>query len=186
MEWLDSVGGNCVPCRWPVLNLYHLQVSSAMYPAVACATQRVLLILSGVYRQRKMRATHPSSQRGKRKAERCMFHCAQWHWRTSTSSSDGGSSSTHINHSLLGLPCFPSSSAAFTVFSLSLSCVKRQINFISCKFKLFSKNSISWICICCCLLLLVIWLDWLSMIFLLVSHKLLGSEFVPHKSFFIV
>lgn len=33
-----------------------------------------------------MRASHPGSQKGRRKAERCMFHCALWHWRTSTSS----------------------------------------------------------------------------------------------------
>lgn len=117
-KWWDSVRGNSVPCRWPVLTLHHLEIPSAMYPSVACATQWVLLILSGLYRPREMRATHPSSERVRRKAERCMFHCARWHWRTSTSSSDGGSSSAHINHSLRGLPCFQSSSAALTFLFL--------------------------------------------------------------------
>lgn len=85
-KWPGGVGGDCLACRWPVLIQYHLQTSRATSPTVACATQWVLLIVSGVYRRRKMRASHPGSQKGRRKAERCMFHCAQWHWRTSTSS----------------------------------------------------------------------------------------------------
>lgn len=79
-------GGDCLACRWPVLIQYHLQTPCATSSTVACATQWVLLIVSGVYRRRKMRASHPGSQMGGRKAERCMFYCAQWHWRTSTSS----------------------------------------------------------------------------------------------------
>lgn len=85
-KWPGGIGGYCLACRWPVLIQYHLQSSRATSSTVACATQWVLLIVSGVYRRRKMRASHPGSQKGGRKAERCMFHCAQWHWRTSTSS----------------------------------------------------------------------------------------------------
>lgn len=85
-KWPGGVGGDFLACRWPVLIQYHLQTSCATSPSVTCATQWVLLIVSGVYRRRKMRASHPGSQKGRRKAERCMFHCAPWHWRTSTSS----------------------------------------------------------------------------------------------------
>lgn len=85
-KWPGGVWGNFLACRWPVLVQYHPQTSCATSPSVTCATQWVLLIVSGVYRQRKMRASHPGSQKGRRKAERCMFHCAPWQWRTSTSS----------------------------------------------------------------------------------------------------
>lgn len=114
-KWPGGIGGNCLSRRWPVLIQHHLQTSRSTSLTVACATQWVLLIVSGVYRRRKMRASHPGSQKGWAKGWAMYVPlCTVALTDVYKLPSDGGSGSSHINHSHRGMPHFQSSSAART------------------------------------------------------------------------
>lgn len=111
----DRKWPDCLACRWPVLIHYHLQTSCATSTTVACATPMGSFESERCVQAEENEGQSPRQSEGQAKGWAMYVPlCTVALTDVYKLPSDGGSGSSHINHSHHGVPYFHSSSAALT------------------------------------------------------------------------